>query len=93
MIKVLVVDDRAEKVADIRKVLVERCSVDDDNIDEAKSVSSGLKALKAKFYDLVLLDLLLPQFDSDENAQNPFAEYQKAHRGRAGIARCLRHAR
>ena len=68
MIKILIVDDRAEKIADIRKVLVERCSVADDHIDEAKSVSSGLKALKTKFYDLVLLDLLLPQFDSDENA-------------------------
>lgn len=68
MIKILIVDDRAEKIAAIRKVLVERCSVADDDIDEAKSVSSGLKALKTKFYDLVLLDLLLPQFDDDETA-------------------------
>lgn len=68
MIKILIVDDRPEKIADIRKVLVERCSVVDDHIDESKSVSSGLKALKAKFYDLVLLDLLLPQFDDDETA-------------------------
>lgn len=68
MIKILIVDDRAEKIADIRKVLVERCTITDDYIDEARSVSSGLKALKTKFYDLVLLDLLLPQFDSDENA-------------------------
>lgn len=68
MIKILIVDDRAEKIAAIRKVLVERCSVADENISEAKSVSSGLKALRAKFYDLVLLDLLLPQFDDDEAA-------------------------
>lgn len=66
MIKVLIVDDRAEKIAAIRKVLVERCTVVDENIDEARSVSSGLRALKAKFYDLVLLDFLLPQFDDDD---------------------------
>ncbi len=68
MIRVLIVDDRPEKIAAIRKVLVERCSVSDETIDEAKSVSTGLKALKRQFYDLVLLDLLLPQFDDDETA-------------------------
>lgn len=68
MIKVLIVDDRTEKITTIRKVLVERCSVMDENIYVARSVSSGLKALKMQFYDLVLLDLLLPQFDDDETA-------------------------
>lgn len=68
MIRILIVDDRTEKIADIRKVLIERCSIEEDSIEEAKSVSSGLKALKRQFFDLVLLDLLLPQFDDDESA-------------------------
>ena len=68
MIRILIVDDRTEKIAAIRKVLAERCLVADENIEEAKSVSSGLKALKTQFYDLVLLDLLLPQFDDDDAA-------------------------
>ena len=68
MINVLIVDDRTEKIAAIRKVLEERCSVAEENIDMAGSVSSGLKALKAKFYDLVLLDLMLPHFDDAETA-------------------------
>lgn len=68
MIRILIVDDRAEKIAAIRKVLSERCYVAEENIDEARSVSSGLKALKKQFYDLALLDLLLPQFDDDDAA-------------------------
>lgn len=68
MIRILIVDDRTEKIVAVRKVLVERCSIADNSIEEANSVSSGLKALKKQFFDLVLLDLLLPQFDDDESA-------------------------
>lgn len=68
MIRILIVDDRTEKIAAIKKVLVERCSVEEDAIKEARSVSSGLRALKKQFFDLVLLDLLLPQFDDDAEA-------------------------
>lgn len=70
MISILIVDDRAEKIETIRKVLVERCSVPVDAIAEAKSVSSGLRALKKRFFDLVLLDLLLPQFDEEQASED-----------------------
>ncbi len=66
MIKVLIVDDLDSKIQSIRKVLVERCQITDDQIDDANSISSGVKALAAKQYQLLILDLMLPQFDGDQ---------------------------
>lgn len=66
MIKILVVDDSMEKIEQIKKVLLDRCGVSVENIVLAKSVSSGLRVLKGDFFDLVILDLLLPQFDNDQ---------------------------
>lgn len=66
MVKVLIVDDLDSKIQSIRKVLVERCQITDDQIDEANSISSGVNALAAKQYQLLILDLVLPQFDGDQ---------------------------
>lgn len=66
MIKVLIVDDLDSKIQSIRKVLVERCQIADDQIDDANSISSGVNALAAKQYQLLVLDLVLPQFDGDQ---------------------------
>lgn len=66
MINVLIVDDLDSKIQSIRKVLMERCLIPDGQIDDAKSVSSGVRALVSKQYQLLILDLVLPQFDSDQ---------------------------
>lgn len=65
MNKILIVDDSNTKIERILKVLIERCSLDQGDIDVAYSVSSGLKAINKVFYDLVVLDLVLPQFDNE----------------------------
>lgn len=65
MIKVLIVDDVASKIQDIRHVLVERCQIQDSQISQAGSVSSGIKSLMASQYQLLILDLVLPQFDGE----------------------------
>ena len=70
MIKVLIVDDSDNKIQSIRKVLVERCQIPDNLIDDAKSVSSGITALVSKQYQLLILDLVLPQFDGDHPEEN-----------------------
>lgn len=65
MIKVLIVDDVESKIQDIRHVLIERCQIPDTHISHAVSVSSGIKALKDSQYQLLILDLVLPQFDGE----------------------------
>ncbi len=66
MINILIMDDSVEKITRIRKVLVDRCFVDAEDIDEAHSVNSGRSKLSSNFYDLLVLDLVLPVADGEE---------------------------
>ncbi len=66
MIKILIMDDNREKISRIRNVLTDKCLVDDVNIDEAYSLNSGRRKLYENFYDLLLLDLVLPISDNEE---------------------------
>lgn len=66
MIKVLIMDDTPEKISRIRSVLVGKCLVEENNIDEANSLNSGRIKLSTKFYDILILDLVLPISDGEE---------------------------
>lgn len=66
MIRVLIMDDSAEKIQRIRSVLTDKCLVPVENIEEARSLNSGRKKLSSNFYDLLLLDLVLPISDGDD---------------------------
>lgn len=70
MIKILILDDSSPKVVTIKKVLFEGCCISEDNVDIAVSVASGRKAVANDYYDLVLLDLVLPLFDGEEADEN-----------------------
>lgn len=65
MIKILIMDDNADKINRIISVLTGMCMVSANNIDIARSLNSGRKKLSENFYDLLLLDLVLP-IDDDE---------------------------
>lgn len=66
MIKILIMDDGETKVARIRKVLEEQCLVYSGDIDVAHSLNSGRKKLTEIFYDLLLLDVVLPVSDGED---------------------------
>lgn len=66
MINVLIVDDKEQKIESIKKVLCERCQIDLESISEAYSISSAIKALNKSQYHLMILDLVLPQFDNED---------------------------
>jgi CheY-like chemotaxis protein len=59
--KILVVEDEDPKRRNVLHTIHE--IVVDASIEEAKSVTSALKALKQDQFDLVLLDMSLPSFD------------------------------
>lgn len=66
MIKILIMDDGAEKTKRILNVLTGMCMVKEDCIDFACSLNSGRTKLSQNFYDLLLLDLVLPVNDGEE---------------------------
>ena len=66
MIKILILDDSDRKVENVKKVLIDGCGLNENNIVIAKSVSGGRKAVSEQYFDLVLLDLVLPNFDNED---------------------------
>ncbi len=66
MINVLIVDDKEQKIESIKKVLCDRCQINQESIKEVYSISSAIKALGESQYHLMILDLVLPQFDNEE---------------------------
>lgn len=65
MIKILIMDDGKDKIARIRSVLTKKCLVENDKIDEAHSLNTGREKLSKDFYDLLILDLVLPISDGE----------------------------
>ncbi|HSX44287.1 MAG TPA: response regulator [Candidatus Saccharimonadales bacterium] len=57
--KILIIDDEAEVRSAVRLTLEEEQNAN-YSFTEASNVASGLKALKAKKPDVVILDLLMP---------------------------------
>ncbi|MBQ2853274.1 MAG: hypothetical protein IJE76_07790 [Bacteroidales bacterium] len=70
MINILIMDDGTEKVSRIKSVLTGMCMVPAENIDIARSLNSGRRKLSEKFYDLLILDLVLPVNDNEEIEPN-----------------------
>ena len=70
MINILIMDDGTEKVSRIKSVLTGMCMVPIENIDVARSLNSGRRKLAEKFYDLLILDLVLPVNDDEEIEPN-----------------------
>ena len=64
--KILIMDDRADKIEQISKVLTDMCGLKDREIDRARSLTSGRKLLLQFTYDLLVLDLVLPSYDDGQ---------------------------
>lgn len=73
MLKVLIVDDTQEKILAIRNVLIGYVEEPDD-VPICGSIREALKACSRTRYDLLILDLFIPNKEGDEpnpkNAQN-----------------------
>ena len=70
MINILIMDDGAEKVSRIKSVLTGMCMLPDENVAVARSLNSGRRKLAEKFYDLLILDLVLPVNDDEDIEPN-----------------------
>lgn len=59
-------DDEDEKIKKIRSVLENRCLVNSANIEEARSLNDGRRLLAQNFYDILVLDLVIPVDANEE---------------------------
>ena len=66
MLTILIMDDSPKKIETVKKVLIEGCGIDEKSITVAKSVAAGRNAVRDKYFDIVLLDLVLPLFEEED---------------------------
>lgn len=60
MINILIVDDDAEKIQEIKKVLEPKCT-GNINLIVANCINSAKRELKKNNFDIMILDIYLPQ--------------------------------
>ncbi len=66
--RVLVVEDQPSKIAQVIALLVEQCSCNRSHIETAQSVVDAKRLLKTQFFDVMILDVVLP--NRPENTPN-----------------------
>lgn len=70
MISILIVDDSPHKIAEIKKVIFEYPEIQ-DNITVASDINNAKRHLEEKKFDLLILDLVLPEnFGDIESPEN-----------------------
>ena len=68
MVNILIMDDKSGKTESVRKILVTDCNINEQSIDCASNIAEGRKFLSSKYYDLLILDLVMPLYeDGDAN--------------------------
>jgi len=66
MFKVLVVEDNSDKLKNIIRLISTRCEIEEESIDSEMDATSVRNLLKENHYDLMIVDIAIPDKRSDE---------------------------
>jgi nucleoside phosphorylase len=65
-LKILIVEDDAEKLKQVAQHLIEACNVASDDIQDVRDATAAKRALKVTSFDLLILDIKIPaRMDAD----------------------------
>lgn len=80
MIQILVVEDNLHKQDNIRQIISDIANIKDDNLQIVASVKEAKKLLYENYYDLMVLDLVLPiEAGLDAEAKNGIQFLEDIH--------------
>ena len=66
MISVLIMEDKEAKLQKLLSLLEDECNVPASDITVSRTINDGRKLLSSNYYDLLLLDLVMPAFQDSE---------------------------
>lgn len=66
MVSILIMDDQPRKTESVKQILVTDCGINEQSIDCASSIAEGRKRLSENYYDLLILDLVMPLYEGEE---------------------------
>jgi len=82
MLKVLIIDDCSNKIKNISKLLIEKCNILENDINVAHDTTTGRKELQNSTFDILILDMNLPESISSEPSKDGGIKFlEKIHTG------------
>ena len=70
---VLIIDDKEQKIDNLRKVIT---SISDEiNVEEAQTIVDARDKMRDVAYDLVILDMVIPELEGDEPSRTGGADF------------------
>ncbi len=72
-VDILIIDDKEQKIDNLRKVIT---SISEDiRIEEAKTIVDAREKMREYSYDLVILDMVIPELEDDEPSRTGGSDY------------------
>ncbi len=70
---ILIIDDKEQKIDNLRSVI---CPISDEiNIEEAQTIVDAREKMREYSYDLVILDMVIPELEGQEPSRTGGADY------------------
>ena len=72
-LNILIIDDKEQKIDDLRRVIT---SISDDiEVEEAQTIVDAREKMRDFSYDLVILDMVIPELEGDEPSRTAGSDY------------------
>lgn len=72
---ILIIDDKDSKIDALRQVITPLFTDDDVVIDEAHTIAEGRDMMREHTYDLLILDMVIPELEGDEPSRTAGVEF------------------
>lgn len=72
---ILIIDDNVNKIDALRRVMNPLFAEGDILIEEANTISAARELMRVKSYDLVILDMVIPELEGDEASRTGGSDY------------------
>lgn len=73
--EILIIDDKAQKIDDLRQVIVPLFADGEVEVEEAKTIVDARNKMREQTYDLVILDMVIPELEDEEPSHSAGAEF------------------
>lgn len=74
-IDILIIDDKESKIDALRQVITPLFTDDDVVIDEAHTIAEGRDTMREHTYDMLILDMVIPELEGEEPSRTAGAEF------------------
>ena len=75
MLEILIIDDKEQKIDALRQVITPLFAPGEVEVDEARTIVDARDKMRSQTYDLVILDMVIPELEDEEPSHTAGAEF------------------